>query len=173
MGKTSVVEQLEGMGFSCVPESGRDIIRHQLATGGNNLPWKDKEAFAGDMFNRAVKDYHNAESSTGYTFFDRGIPDAMGYLELCGLPVPQDITQAANLLRYNPRVFIAAPWRDIFCNDDERTQSFEEAVATYEVMRSLYSRLGYELVTIPEGTVQARAKFILEQLGSEGAYRAE
>src|SRR3546814_4860653 len=44
-----------------------------------------------------------------YTTLFRSVPDVAGYLRLCGLPVPAHVSQAADLFRYQPRVFIAVP----------------------------------------------------------------
>lgn len=38
MGKTSIIGSLEEMGYSTVPESGRDIIRNQTEICGDRLP---------------------------------------------------------------------------------------------------------------------------------------
>ena len=81
--------------------------------------------------------------------FDRGVPDVLGYLRLIGLSIPAHVERAAQMFRYNRRVFIAPPWRDIFQIDAERKQSFEEAQATYEAMIETYSGLGYELIQLP------------------------
>src|SRR5438552_18401964 len=40
-------------------------------------------------------------------FFDRGVSDAIGYLRLCGLPIPDHIASVAATFRYARRVFIA------------------------------------------------------------------
>jgi len=46
--------------------------------------------------------------------------------------------------------FLSRPlWPEIFAQDSERKQSFEEAVATYEVMVDTYAALGYELIQLP------------------------
>ncbi|EOC0051065.1 AAA family ATPase [Cronobacter sakazakii] len=96
-------------------------------------------------------------------FFDRGIPDIIGYLNLCELPVPETLHDAALRLRYDATVFIAPPWKAIFTQDAERRQTFEEAVRTWEVMKRVYTRYGYELAEIPFATPRARAHWIRAQ----------
>jgi predicted ATPase len=85
----------------------------------------------------------------------------VGYMRLLHRPVPPHMDKAAQLFRYNRRVFIAPPWRDIFRQDRERKQDFAEAVRTYQVMAETYSEYGYELVEIPCASVEARMEFIL------------
>lgn len=168
MGKTSIIEHLESLGYPCIPESGRSIIRHQLEVGGINLPWEDREGYADEMFRQAVLDYQSAASSGLLTFFDRGIADTIGYLRLCGLPVPAAMHEAAERYRYFCKVFIAPPWEAIYHGDDERKQSFAEAVATYEVMVDTYGKLGYELVELPKLAIEERAKFMIDSLSVAG-----
>jgi predicted ATPase len=86
----------------------------------------------------------------------------IGYLRLLQLPVPRHMEEAANLYRYNRRVFIAPPWREIFANDIERKQDFDESVRTYESMVATYREYGYELITLPLASVQERVRSVLE-----------
>lgn len=164
MGKTSVINHLETLGYRCMHESGRAIIRHQLETGGTNLPWMNREGYADDMFKQALLDYSAAVESGLLTFFDRGLPDTIGYLTLCGLPVPKAMSTAAEQYRYFPKVFITPPWEAIYHGDDERKQSFAEAVATYEVMVDTYGKLGYKLVELPKLSIEERVKFMIDSL---------
>ena len=103
---------------------------------------------------------------SGLTFFDRGIPDVIGYLKLCNIFIPETMWQAAKEKRYYPNAFITPSGKAIYVNDAERKQTFEEAVATYHTMKETYSFLGYKLVELPKTTVLKRAKFILDCLST-------
>lgn len=164
MGKTSVINRINLMGYSCVRESGREIIRNQLENGGNNLPWGDRQGYAVEMFRHAVHDYGETFEKDTYTFFDRGIPDVIGYLLLCELPVPDMMWRAAKQHRYHVHAFITPPWQEMYTKDTERKQSFDEAVATYEIMVQVYCNLNYSLVEIPRASIEARTSFILDFL---------
>ena len=112
-----------------------------------------------------MRSHEMLKGQEGPVFFDRGVPDVIGYLELVGLAVPRSMLRAAELHRYNPRVFIAPPWPEIFRNDQERRQDFDEAVRTYEAMRRVYQRLGYDLVELPRKLLEARVRFVLNEVG--------
>src|SRR5690606_29619501 len=120
MGKTSLIEKLGQMGYTCIQESGRHIIQTELQSGGDKLPWADRQGFAKKMFDMAATDYERAQDNDTLTFFDRGLPDVIGYLKLCELPVPADLWSAAKTCRYHSQVFIAPPWREIYIMDAER-----------------------------------------------------
>lgn len=163
MGKTSLIEKLGQMGYACIQESGRHIIQAELKSGGNRLPWADRRGFAQEMFNMAIADFERALNTDTQTFFDRGLPDVIGYMTLCNLPIPGDLWSAVETHRYHPHVFIAPPWQEIYVTDNERKQSFEDAKATYEVMANVYTHLGYSLIEIPKVTIEERAQFVIEK----------
>lgn len=165
MGKTSIINSLKKRGFETVAECGRDIIQQQIKSGGDKLPWMDRAAFADEMFKQSLADYEKWMNSREPVFFDRGIPDVIGYLKLCQLPVPDLILRAAEVCRYSTKVFITPPWEEIFTQDEERKQSFQEAIETYDVMVEVYSSLGYEIIVIPKTTVSDRSDFILTNYG--------
>ncbi|MFF5247186.1 AAA family ATPase [Streptosporangium sp. NPDC000095] len=97
-------------------------------------------------------------------FFDRGIPDIIGYLLLEGRPVPAHLHTAARTFRYHPRVFIAPPWPEIYRQDAERKQSLAEAERTHESMVTTYTEYGYELVRLPRVPVKERARYVTDHL---------
>ncbi|MBC7669955.1 MAG: AAA family ATPase [Gemmatimonadaceae bacterium] len=163
-GKTSLIDALEARGLPCVFESGRAIIRGQVEAGGTALPWADREAYARWMLVMDSRAHAVVELLSGPVFFDRGVPDIVGYLRLCGLPIPEDLAAAALTLHYEPLVFIAPPWPEVFTNDAERRQDFAEAVRTHAMMAQVYTELGYTLVDLPQTPVEDRVAFVLEQV---------
>ena len=164
-GKTTLIEALRRAGHACSVEAGRAIIQDQVAIGGRALPWIDPAAFAELMLAWEMRSYAMARRASGPVFFDRGVPDVAGFLRLCGLPIPAHVATAARTVRYNKAVFIAPPWRDIFRQDQERKQSFDEAMRTHKAMVAIYAEHGYALVEIPRAPVEARTAFILERAG--------
>lgn len=163
-GKTSLIEALADEGFRTAPESGRAVIREELARGGSALPWSDRAAFADAMAALDEAAYAAARAQGGVTIFDRGLPDVLGYLALCGLPAPDDLHQAALRLRYTSPVFLAPFWPDIYTGDAERRQDAAEAAETARVMRWTYQGLGYEVTDLPLAPVPKRVRFLRERL---------
>jgi predicted ATPase len=163
-GKTSLIDTLAAEGVRHMPEAGRAIIQDQLDIGGTALPWSDREAFAALMLAWEMRSYREAVGAPGPIIFDRGIPDVIGYLRLCGLPVPAFIVRAAERRRYASKVFIAPPWPEIFEQDGERKQTLAEAEATYHAMVDAYSDQGYQLITLPLAPIAERARFVRERI---------
>lgn len=163
-GKTTLIEALASRGHATEPEAGRAVIRAQQAIGGNALPWGDRERFADLMLDSDTVAYRRSERLDGPVFFDRGIPDIVGYLGLCDLPVSESLDRAARTLRYNSVVFIAPVWPNIFRQDAERRQDIDEAFRTYAAMVRAYPHYGYSLVELPKISVEGRMAFILERI---------
>jgi predicted ATPase len=163
-GKTTLLVALAGAGHVVAPEAGRAIIRDQLAIDGPALPWRDRALFAELMLNFDLRSYGEAQASMSPVFFDRGVPDTIGYLRLCGLPVPVHVDRAVSAFRYAPIVFAAPPWREIYAQDAERKQDFAEAERTYEAVTVAYRDHGYELIDLPRADVGTRVAFVLERV---------
>ena len=163
-GKSSLIEALQGLGHTCSIEAGRGVIQDQVLIGGPGLPSEDRHLFAELMLCWELRSYHILRETQGIVFFDRGVPDVLGYLRLSGLPVPDYVQKAADIFRYHRRVFIAPPWKEIFQQDRERKQDFAEAVRTYDAMVATYSDLNYQLIEIPCAPISRRVEFILQQI---------
>lgn len=163
-GKTTLLTALAAAGHRIAPEAGRAIIRDQLAIDGPALPWRDRALFAELMLGFDMRCHGDAQGSAATVFFDRGIPDIVGYLRLCGLAVPEHLDRAARAFRYARLVFAAPPWREIYAQDAERKQDFAEAERTYDAVTAAYRDHGYELVELPRADVATRAAFVLERV---------
>ena len=158
-GKSSLIAALAAQGIATMPEAGRAIIQDQVAIGGDALPWGDRAAFAERMLAWDLRSHREACALAGPVVLDRGVPDMIGYLRLCGLPVPPETEQAAAGFRYNRTVFIAPHWPAIYAQDAERKQDEAEAAATHAMMARVYGELGYTLVPLPLAGVAERARF--------------
>ena len=165
-GKSALIEALEQCGYARSVEAGRGIIQDQMAIAGRALPWGDPILFAELMLCWEMRSYHIAQRQAGPVFFDRGVPDVVGYLRLLGQPVPEYMQKAVATFRYNRRVFIAPPWCEIFGPDRERQQTFDQAVRTYEAMVATYTEHGYDLVEIPRLSLGERVGFVRKNVSA-------
>lgn len=104
-----MIDHLQGMGYTRSVEAGRGIIQDQMAIGGSALPWADRALFAELMLCWELRSYRMAAGRAAPVFFDRGVPDIVGYLRWDGLPVPDHVHAAAKAFRYHRRVLVAPP----------------------------------------------------------------
>lgn len=162
-GKTSILHELVGLGFASVDEPARRVIAEQRALGEPAIYDKDPRVFVDLMLSRALSDVEKLRAATRPVFFDRGVPDLIGYAELFGLD-SSDAEQAAATYRYNSVVFYVPSWPEIYVTDGDRRMTVEAAQAFGARVRDIYVDLGYTVVDLPRDTIESRARFILDRL---------
>src|SRR5690606_26813955 len=96
-------------------------------------------------------------------FFDRGIPDVLAYMDFFGQAYGSEFRRACEGNRYD-RVFLLHPWEEIYISDNERLESFDEAVQIHDYLLSAYRNFGYKPISVPEGPVADRAAHIIKEL---------
>ena len=162
-GKSSLIDALAKRGYSTFSEPGREIVREQLATAGDALPWLNSSAFIELCLARATSFYEQAEEEQGIVFYDRSIIDALSAAESMG----EDLEQQRALVtshRYYQDVFLVPPWAEIYVQDDERQHGFEAAEVEYRRLLEAYPKYGYNNVIVPKASVERRADFIESSL---------
>jgi predicted ATPase len=159
-GKSTLLAELARRGHRTFAEPGRDIVKAELASGGDALPWTNPQRFAERCIALAVEHLTASENDTR-AFFDRSLIDAVSAIEHMRLPVPDAARRALEAKPYNRRVFMAPPWPELFATDAERRHTFEEAKAEFERLLVSYGRLGHDTVLLPKDSVPKRADFIL------------
>ncbi|WP_274424578.1 AAA family ATPase [Chelativorans sp. YIM 93263] len=160
-GKTTLLSHLQSAGAATAPEAGRAIIRAQTAIGGPARPDHDPALYAELMLSWDLRSYEEASSHPGNVFFDRGVPDTLGYLRLVGQAIPSHMWRAAEAFRYNEAVFMLPPWPEIYAPDTERKQTLDDAERTFEALRQIYLELDYRPVLLPRSSVEERVKSML------------
>ena len=159
-GKSSIIKDLQARGYTCYPEISRMLIKEQQDLGGDLLPWKNMKGFAGECFNR-MKDQLNDDHDQP-AFFDRGIPDIIAYLKSRNLAFSFDYAAYASC--YNSLVFICPPWQEIFVNDRQRPESFNESKHIHLLLKKVYRELNFKVIDIPRLSVSERVEFILSRI---------
>ncbi len=132
--------------------------------GGDATPWQDPIKFREALLSRSIHIFEQVPERHRPVFFDRGIPDVVGYARFLDVPVPAHHRAAVALYRYASTVFVTPPWREIYENDAERKQTWADAVADYRVNAEAYAEAGYRLVEVPRAPVAERVEFILERV---------
>ena len=161
-GKSSLIQHLSSKGFNTFEEVSREIIQDQIANKSNAVPWEDLNAFSKLVLAGRIQHFKAANNEL--QFFDRGLPDSSAYYFLSNLTVPSEIDQACRLHRYNQKVFICPPWKEIYCTDNERKESFEDVLKLHNAIKEAYLRYGYEVCEIPKGSLEERFQFISQEL---------
>lgn len=160
-GKSTLLSELSEIGYQCFEEISRVVIQEQHQIGGDKVPWQNLSEFAEICFERMNAQLDECEPKKK-CFFDRGLPDIIAYVRRGGLVVPQKYFQKSD--QYNKTVFLAPPWKEIFINDAERPESFEDAMEISVFLKNTYEELGFTVVELPKFSVAERVQFITNYL---------
>lgn len=155
-GKTTLLEQLRVAGFSICQESARSIIQARQAGGLTPRP----DDFAKQVLARDLRSWRGRPDQTQPVFYDRGVPDALGMLEV------DEVTVKYYLDRYpyGRNVFFFEAWPEIYQRDAQRDQTLKEAFEVAASLRRWYQKLGFILIEVPQAGIEVRKRFILETL---------
>jgi predicted ATPase len=160
-GKSTLLRALAESGEICYEETSRVLIREQLARAGHLVPWGDLSAFAQECSARMRAQLADS-AHHGRCFFDRGLPDLIGYLSHGGQSAPDAWRTASRA--YASAVFFAPPWREIFVNDAERPQSFAESQELSAHIRRAYLDCGFRLIELVRSSVAERLRQVVRYL---------
>ena len=167
-GKTSVIEQLELKGLSCLHEVIRNMTAEQQESNQDVIfksnpivSVEDPMAFNQSILDARIAQYESAlNKKENLLFFDRGIPDVLAYMDCFRQKYPQAFIDACTQHPYDV-IFLMPPWKEIYLLDQERFESYAEAQLVDTCLRNTYTQLGYEVITVPKDSVQNRVDFIL------------
>lgn len=159
-GKTTLLQYLAQKGIPHIPETARAIIKNRLQTG---LPPRPSPVeFARQIFETDRSVFVDSLPVDTPLLFDRTFIDSALMLQKADPQRYIAATSFMNTHRFNPIVFMAPPWKEIYAMDDERDQTFKEAVAVYERLYDWYGLQGYMVCDLPKCDVKERADFMLD-----------
>lgn len=155
--------ELRRIGFATIEEPGRRIVMTELESGGSSLPWIDAVAFCRRTIELSLADREHAAKQTGPVFFDRSLIDATA--ELQRLTGELTVEKLNREHRYAKTVFMAPPWPEIFCTDNERRHGLSEGIAEFDRLLRVYPALGYRVRILPKVPALRRVEFVVAELG--------
>ncbi|WP_422080514.1 AAA family ATPase [Ulvibacterium sp.] len=170
-GKTSVIESLEKMGFTCLHEVIRSMTLAEKEQAGLEsfainpiVSVKDPIQFNTQLLQQRIAQYKSVKGTDqDFVFFDRGIPDVLAYMDCFGQKYDEKFTKACKTFRYD-LVLLMPPWPEIHNVDNARFESYEESLRVHECLKNTYGHFGYDLQVVPKDPVEERKNHILNLL---------
>ena len=163
-GKSSILREFIKRGYECMPEISREVTLKAQKEGIDQLFLEQPLLFSQMLLEGREQQYLNAENSNNeIIFFDRGIPDVHAYMNYLGNEYPPIYKEKSDKYIYT-KVFMCAPWKKIYRSDNERYETFEQAVKIDTFLKEAYEEIGYEIIDVPFGTVKERCDFIIHSL---------
>lgn len=160
-GKTSIINAFSNLHYNTFPEVARVVIQNQLKINSNKVPWNDVSGFSKLVLKKQIIDFNDAKR--GFNIYDRGIPDLIGYINHGNQYLFKDLKLNAEKLKYK-FIFLLSPWEDIYETDNERRETYDDAVKIYESIKKAYTSLNYKLIEVPKDTLPNRVLFILNKI---------
>lgn len=159
-GKTTIINQLERLGYDVVPEAAREIIDEALAKGISLEELRaDELKFQNSIFNRKIQN-ESKLSPEKLTFLDRGLNDTIAYLKYYGFTPDQAEMNYIAQASYKT-VFVLEPL-EVFAGDYARTEDADFNATFTPLLFDAYSDAGIKTVMVSFMPVKERLKLILQ-----------
>ena len=163
-GKSSLINELVKREFTCFEEISRQVTLDARKDGIDQLFLTKPLLFSELLLEARTKQFLDAKSiKKDLVFLDRGLPDVVAYMDYANSDYPKRFVDVCENHVYD-KVFVLAPWQEIFVSDSERYENFNQAVQIHDALLHTYERFGYELIDVPFDSIEKRADFILDAL---------
>ncbi len=163
-GKTSLFKSLISSGYVGFEEKSREVINSFKKKGIDQLFLTNPLLFSDLLLESRISQFSDSnKNKLENVFFDRGIPDVLAYLDFKKMKYDQQYIIACKKYRYD-LVFILRPWKDIFVNDNERYESFEESLQIDKYIYKTYKNLKYNIIEIPNMSINKRKDFVINTI---------
>lgn len=167
-GKTTLIGELVRRGHLGMEEVARPIIEMHLKTGGP-LPWTDIDDFTAKLWPLQVGQFRSAVASGRPTVFDRGLPDALAFLEVLGGARDAALVDAIARDRYT-HVFLL---KEVPRLGPDPVRPFSEAEqrAIERALLRVYGNAGYLVQVVPLLSVEERADLVVAAMSRDSLSR--
>lgn len=164
-GKTTLLAELQKLGYAVVPEAARAVIDEAAARGITPAELrKDEKKFQDTVMRRKIA-IENEQPSDALTFFDRGMHDTIAYFRHYGYEVEDWIRQACQRASYE-KVFLLEPLAN-YEKDYARTEDDGFYQRIHQLLQDAYEEAGIPIVSIPPVSVADRVTMILNEIKVE------
>ncbi|WPY00700.1 P-loop ATPase [Candidatus Trichorickettsia mobilis] len=168
-GKTSVIIELEKLGYVMIPESATDVISIEQAKG-EMRPWEEPEFVDQITF---MQKERQMNSTGNMQFYDRSpfctyaLSKYLAHWKntefMPSLVLLDEIDRCLKNNVYQNQVFFFENMGFIE-HTDARKISYEKALVFEEIHLDVYKEFGFDIIMVPKGlTVTQRCEFILEK----------
>ena len=163
-GKSTLVSELENNGLYCFHEISRELTQKMRKKGFDQFFLTNPIDFSKDLFKLRLKQYKLKINSCKFLVYDRGPIDVIAYLNFKGIEVPDELLSKSKKIDYD-YIFILRPWKEIYVNDSERHETFDECLRINKFIQKTYERFNFNLLEIPKFSVNDRVRFIKKIIG--------
>ncbi len=158
VGKADVLSRLREKGHSVsTHEVGREIYRDFKQRLGRHLQREDRREYALAVLEAQVAEYR--AHIDGLHFYNRGVPDGVGWERFFGLEPSPPLLTAIAQHRYDA-VFVLDPIDTFEDEGDIAWASEREAQRVHQLIIQGYLDSGYRPIHVPMDFVDRRVRFV-------------
>ncbi|CDF78860.1 ATPase, AAA family [Formosa agariphila KMM 3901] len=163
-GKSSIINELQKKGYSCLEEISRQVTLQAREEGIEQMFLTEPLLFSERLLKGRKAQFYEANTSIQpCVFLDRGVHDVLAYMDFIGDKYPETFKNVCDSLAYD-HIFILKPWKEIYKSDAVRYENFEQALQIHECLVNTYEGFNYTLIDVPFDTVENRADYILNEI---------
>jgi predicted ATPase len=163
-GKTTLISSLKEQGHQCMSEISRTVTLEAQKQGIDQLFLEDPILFSEKLLEGRLNQFNDTKNlKKPFLFFDRGLPDITAYMDYSNTQYPTRFFDVCSTNRYD-HIFLLPPWKEIYKQDNERYETFNEALKIHTYLIKGYEKYGYRVIEVPFGSIESRMKYIFNQL---------
>jgi predicted ATPase len=169
-GKTTQLESLEeyitsqNLNWMIHPEVSRGLQELQNPFTKEKVydPANDPNTFTQAILVQRIEDFKKALLNT-VNIYDRGLIDSLAYCKAYNCTEIQDLIDLCKENQYDLVIFFPF-WNEIYTQDEGRCENNSQAKHISEVIYETLTQLEANFVVVPQGTVESRQSFIIDQI---------
>ena len=163
-GKTTLVKELEKLGYRVVHEVARAIIEMEMEKDRTLEEIRsDKESFENLVLDTKIAIEAKLPKDE-VILFDRAVPDSIAYFEIAGVDTQEAVAKSPRN-RYK-KIFLLD--RLPFHRDHARIEDQETAARLDRGLEASYRGLGYDVIRIGVMPVKDRLSLIVQEIEKNG-----
>lgn len=159
-GKSTVIEELSNLGYTCVRELARDHFNEEISDGSKSQTVRSNEGRFQFEVTKKKLQIGAKLNPDDLIFLDRGMPDSITYYRHAGTD-PATVVNECMRFRYG-LVFIFHQLPHVM--DEIRNESEEENNLIQKWLKSDYESMGYTVIDVPVMPVKDRVVFVLAKI---------
>ena len=161
-GKSTIIDELEKLGYKVIPEPARTLIAHYEKHSPELHPKLSKENRK--IFQVAIENKNYEDFNTNqYGFFDRSILDEVGYRNRFKIEITAELDTFCKNNRYD-MVFFFPFWKEIYKTDDVRHETPAEAENVSKFIFNAYAKYKYDPLIVPKTSISNRLDYIINNI---------
>ena len=161
-GKTTLLQQLQALHYSTIPEAARQIIDEFLARGISIESLRADELKFQAMVAKRKASLEASVDPQSITFFERGMHDTLAYVRYYNFAIDSQLATLLNQAHYS-RVFLLEPL-DVYHDDYARVEDANFTRQLHQLLYDAYSEFNMKPITIPNLPVKDRLNLIISNL---------